>query len=46
VVGWALIVVVVVLIIIGGVRWWRDPHLPPGQYPTMFNRRARRRRRQ
>jgi hypothetical protein len=35
-----------VLIIIGGVRSWRDPHLPPGQYPTMFNRRARRRRRQ
>jgi hypothetical protein len=44
-VGWALILVIVVLIIIGGVRWWRNPYLPPGQYPTYFNRRVPRRRR-
>jgi hypothetical protein len=44
-VGWALIVVGLVLIIIGDVRHWRDPYLPPGKYPTYFNRRVRGRRR-
>lgn len=44
-VGWAFIGVMVVLIVIGGVRWWRDPYLPPDQYPTFFNQRVRRRRR-
>ena len=33
-----------VLTVIGIVRGIRNPYLPPGQTPTMFNRRVRRRR--
>jgi hypothetical protein len=43
-VGWLFLALMAVLVIIGAIRWWRDPYLPPGQYPT-FNRRVRRRRR-
>jgi hypothetical protein len=44
-VQWGLLGAFVVLLAVGVVRVWRSPHLPPGVYPTVNNRRVQRRRR-